>query len=549
MTQLPLSFASLLLLATGALAQVPDPRVAATPASFALEAEAPPVSLLAPPDVARLLAEDAERGPFPLRYGATQELDLDLEKAGRWDEAGNAWCWRAEVRSPGAHSLGVLLAQFGLPEGAALYAYDAARTTVLGPFTRQTEQPNGMLALAPVPGDRLVLELVLDKAARGTPLLSVDHVVHDYRDVFALARGSEDTEARGTGCLVDINCGQGAPYQDIKRSVVGLYRGGFACSGSILNNTAEDATPYMLTAEHCGSMTNAVVVFEYENATCNGGGASNSKSVSGATLLAASASFDSQLYLLNQAPPASYHPFYAGWDRSNNAQPKPGISISHPAGLPKKIAIDRQDPQDWGTQWAGIWEVGEILGGSSGSPFFNGEKRVIGPACCVSSFTCVNQTTFYGKLQRFWNNQSLAQWLDPLGTGAARIDGYGPFDPLATVTNGSGGNPEIYTSTLPELGASWTGTVDTSTLPSAVSTVLVAYEGGSSGSVFSFGELLVDLASPKLFQSTEPVSGGLSSHTATLPSDPALAGSVAHTQAVVLGGGPQATNGVVLTLN
>ena len=143
-------------------------------------------------------------------------------------------------------------------------------------------------------------------------------------------------------CLFDINCPIGAPYQDIKRAVFQVFMNGGQCSAGLLNNTAQDGTPYFLTADHCGDMTNVFAIFDYEHSGCETGSATQSHAISGATLIARSVRHDTQLYVLSSAPPSSYRPFYAGWDRRIGWQPEPAISISHPAGLPKKIAIDTE---------------------------------------------------------------------------------------------------------------------------------------------------------------------------------------------------------------
>jgi hypothetical protein len=111
-----------------------------------------------------------------------------------------------------------------------------------------------------------------------------------------------------------VNCPQGAAFQDVKRAVLFVLFNGSYCSAGLLNDTAEDGTPYFLTANHCGDMTNGVAVFGYENTGCGPGGATQANTVSGATLLAANTRWDSQLYLLSAPPPASFQPFYARWD-------------------------------------------------------------------------------------------------------------------------------------------------------------------------------------------------------------------------------------------
>ena len=65
--------------------------------------------------------------------------------------------WRLELASPGAHSLGVLFGAFDVPVGGTVFVYSPDRSVMLGAFTSATEQPNGMLAISPVAGDRVVI--------------------------------------------------------------------------------------------------------------------------------------------------------------------------------------------------------------------------------------------------------------------------------------------------------------------------------------------------------------------------------------------------------
>jgi len=512
-------------------------------ATGALPAELP-VVFLPRPDVARYQAEDAASTSLVYRYGAIVETAIGVDDAGRWDSTEEAIVWRVEIASPGAYSLGVLFDQFDLPAGGAVYLYDPARSTVLGSYTEESEQPNGQLAIQPVPGDRVVVEYVQQRPVTGSPKLRIGQVVHDYRDILDRLRGQQQRAI----CFIDVNCPEGAPYQDIKESVVEVLVGGGQCSAALLNNTDEDGIPYMLTANHCGNMTNVVAIFRYERTDCGSGSSSTNKTISGATLLAATSTYDSQLYRFNQTPPANYRPFYAGWSRGQSFV-GPTIGIHHPQGNPKKISIDQQAPSVGSEFFSVHWEDGQVHGGSSGSPLFTSSQRVIGPACCVTSFDCGAQDTLYGRFGKFWNSESLGQWLDPGGISNGVWDGIYPFTSLALKYNGSGLNPDVLAANPPVLGTQWSTQVDTSAFPAATSVVFALYAGQSSGTFVSWGELLVDLSSPKLFSVVAPVNAGLAFFNANLPNDPALAHSIVFEQAAMLGGGVQLTNGVKLVVN
>ncbi len=533
-------------LALPAGAQLATPGRPASAAS-GLDADLPLV-VLPRPDVAALRSEDAASPRGPWRYGVPLSTSIDSERAGLWEELPSGeLVWRVRILAPGALSLGVTFDRFEVPAGGRVFLYDPARRTVLGAYTEANEQPNGMLAIQPLAGDEVVIEYVHDAAATTAPELRVGEVVYDYRDVLGVLVPGGAAEMLA-GCLVDINCPSGAPYQDIKRSVIMVLMGGGLCSAGMLNNTANDAAPYFLTANHCGGMTNVVAVFDYERTGCASGSSSQSKTLSGATLIRASSVVDSQLYRLLQTPPASYEPFYAGWDR-RTTQPAPAISISHPGGKPKKLALDNDGAGASGFDWSVQWEMGTLQGGSSGSPLFNGHQRVLGPACCVLDFTCNGQIAAYGRFGSFWDG-TIAAALDPQSTNPLFIDGHDPFNPIAIPYHGAGGNPFVYTSTTPPgVGTTWNARIDAAPLPSANKGWILGYLAPDSGTSFGFGEFLVDLASPQLFISITPVVAGISQHSNPIPNFAGLIGLKAFTQGMLQGGSLlQLTNGIELRL-
>jgi len=537
------------LLASVAAAQLAQPGQPASARHPQLVTDDVPAYVLPHPDVERLMREDEERDNWPARYGAVIPAGYSSDDAGRWDDVPSGeLVWRLRLVSPGARSLGLSFDRYELPASGKLFVHGRARGTLLGAFTRATRQPNGMLAVQPVLGDELWIEYVQDADDAGVPVLRIGEVVHDYRGILDGLFFENPVELLGGGCLVDVNCPIGAQHKDIKRSVLFMLFSGSFCSAGLLNNTAGDGTPYFLTANHCGNMTNAVAVFGYENSGCGTGGATQASTISGATLLAASSRWDSQLYLLSATPPRSFQPFFAGWDRAA-AQPGPAISISHPNGLPKKIARDDDAPSNNGTRWQVIWEVGKLMPGSSGSPLFNGQERVIGPACCVSDFNC-DQWANYGRFGGFYDRFNLGQWLDPLATDPQGIDGFDPFQGQIREHDGSGPSAPIYVgSPSPKVGTTWSATIDTSSYPRATSTWIVGHRAPSPGTRTPWGELLVDPRSPRVFFSAAPSVGGRAQHSCPIPNEPALIGRVVYTQGLILGRTPLAlTNGIELRL-
>jgi len=533
-----------LLLCTPLLAQLREP---GTPASFRarLPADVPNLVLVAP-DTTKL-REASEPGPNGrLQYGVELAVGRGLEDSGRWDtvDATGELVWRLELDSPGAFSLGVLFERFDLPPGAHVFLYDPLRRNVLGAYGESTENPNGELAVQPLRGDRLVIEYVEPPGTLARPELVVGTLVHDYLDLFNRMMPSTVIEAT---CLIDINCPIGATHQDIKRAVIWMCGGGGCCSGSILNNTSEDSTPYMMTAEHCGDMSNGFFVFGYERTGCASGTSSQSNSLSGATRLAVSHLYDGQLYRLNQSIPASFQPFFAGWSLRKPTV-GPLFGISHPSGLPKKFQLDWQPPIELPARWNVEYDKGAVQPGSSGSPLFDNDERVVG-SCSTGGGGC-SIFSNYGRFDLFYSSQNLATWLDPQGWGLGGIDGFDAIAPYAKPYDVAASNPLVYTSqTEPRLGTTWTAHIDTSSRPSANATALYGYDLPADGPNLALGRILVDLASAKQFSHVAPVSAGVSTHSFSLPNNIALAGHVSYTQAFILGGGTAATNAVKIVLN
>lgn len=117
-------------------------------------------------------------------------------------------------------------------------------------------------------------------------------------------------------------CPEGDPWRDQIRSVAMIVVGGGGiCTGTLINNCAQDGTPYFLTANHClpGNLNVSTWVFRFnwDSPVCGANqNGPTTQTVSGATLLANSGNTDVALLQLNSTPPSNYNVYYSGWDRS-----------------------------------------------------------------------------------------------------------------------------------------------------------------------------------------------------------------------------------------
>lgn len=392
------------------------------PAAAVLEVNVPTLAL---PGVnrAELLAEDeaAPKGAF--RFGVTLPTDVSMDDAGVWQTLPNGTrVWRLRFESPGARSLSFLFSRWQLSEGAELFLYNDERETVRGAYTWLNNKPNGQMAILPTPGQAITIEYIEPAGVSAPGEIEISGVVHDYRDFYAL--DAEVQPSRGGSCNVDVNCSQGNNWRTQIDATVQTILGGFVCSAMMINNTANDGRQLVMSANHCGSMSNAVFRFNYQRSGCNSGGSPTNQTVQGSSQLATSTSSDFRLAVINPTIPVSYGATFGGWNRGSGAASNT-VGIHHPSGCPKKISFDNHPPTRLGSFWrVNDWDLGTTEGGSSGSPLFDQNGRFIGQLYGGFAACGNNSWDEYGALNAYWN--SVRTHLDPLNTGVVTLDAYDP---------------------------------------------------------------------------------------------------------------------------
>jgi hypothetical protein len=406
------------------------------------------------PDVEALRAEDVindELAIGPWRFGFNNETSLDINNSGTWFTAPNGdKVWLLEIESINAKTINLTFNNTEIPNGNELYVYNSDKSFILGKFESK-HLYKGQLGSELVPGSTVFVEYYVPAAnTNNLGNVEVSRVTHGYRTA-----GEYEEKAFGSSgsCNMNVNCPDGANWVNQRNSAVMLVSNGNGfCSGALINNTANDGTPYVLTANHCYSNPASWVFrFQWQSVNCNNPSSSPSfESLSGAVLRARRTPSDMCLVeitggLDNGTVPQSHTPYFSGWNRSNTP-PTSTVSIHHPSGDIKKISFD-DDPasavQAMGsTEANSSWEVSwdrntTTEGGSSGSPLFDQNKRIIGQLWGGGA-SCGNLSApdWYGRVHNSWNPsgstnaEQLEHWLDPSGSGVDFIDGYDPyFDP------------------------------------------------------------------------------------------------------------------------
>jgi lysyl endopeptidase len=457
-------------------------------------------------DVARLRAQDVERAARDLapRYAQPVRVDLTPANAGQWEDVdASTVVWRLRVESRGALSLNFGFDRYAMPAGGRMLIYPAAltRTTAtpgaVREFTSADNEAHGQLWTPVVTGEEAVIEVVLPRAAKDQLQLHLVQVGHDYVGFHRMARQLRDVEAQGTSgsCNVDVVCPEGNNHREQIRSVAVISTGGsLFCTGSLVNNTAGDGKLLFLTANHCGiASANApslVTYWNFENATCRVVGSSQNGQdgdgtlddfLTGSNFRAASSPSDFTLVELDDPAPSAFNLYLSGWDR-RSIDFASATGIHHPNVAEKRIShsytattttsYNNPSVPGNGTHIHVFWTpgIGVTEPGSSGSPLFSPEKRVIGqlhggPSSC----TATDKSDYYGRLSVSWSGGGtsgtrLSNWLDPGNTGAQFIDG------REAIGGGGGGTPP-------------TTLIATSSRNRNTLTVNLAWSDGSAASV------------------------------------------------------------------
>jgi len=223
-------------------------------------------------DTAALLAEEEKDGQLrPFRVAYNHQVNLSVYNSGRWiTMADGSRFWRIHIRSRHAYSLMVCFSAFDIPEGARVFMYDQFGRYIFGAYTSVNNNPSGWLTTTPVPGDMATVEYQVP-AGVSPGQLTIGMVAHDYKNAGVLKDGYF---GRSANCEVDINCDSGKNWQLEKRAVCRLFipkQDGYTylCTGTLINNTAQDGTPYVLSANHCISddyaANRTLFIFNYES--------------------------------------------------------------------------------------------------------------------------------------------------------------------------------------------------------------------------------------------------------------------------------------------
>ncbi len=400
---------------------------------------------------------------------------LNPSNSGTWiNHTDSSKSWLLKITIDDAIGLSLNYKKFHIPDGAEIFLYNKNKKHVIGKFTSFRNEISPITHTQILEGSTTIIEY--HEPANCNEIFdfeieSVRYYFRGFEDYLSPFK-SENNRQIAEFCQVDVACfpeNEGWDKQ-IDAVVHFEYPDGnlyYLCSGSVINNTNNDLKPYILTAWHCGNHTaNENLIgytwyWNYQKSSCQPNNNSTNPHLGTQTMINGLVVSSSGSGTLNNPPsnsnqlagsdftliemttgiPKSYGAFYAGWDITDTPA-NSGVSIHHPNGSAKKISTFSSNLESYdynggapNAHWVVTWDEtenghGVTEPGSSGSPIFNQEKRIVGQLSGGNSFcNFPNDPDFYGKFSTNWKNNGdssiaqLAPWLNPNDSNLNFIDG------------------------------------------------------------------------------------------------------------------------------
>jgi hypothetical protein len=380
----------------------------------------------------------------------------------------------ASVVTEGALYTRVHFKGMSLPAGARVFVYSIANPDeYYGPYEGLGLTDDGTFWTPPMQGDAVGIEYFTPAGTRADVPFKISEVSHIYKDAFA-------TDAAGD-CEQEVQ----TPWSFVKSSV-GLLEfttGGLEalCTGTLMNNAANDQKPYLLTANHCiSTQTEAQslrVFWDY-----NVGDFPSGFATDGANLLATGASSDFTFLFLTGTMPGGR--FFSGWDASTFSGSATSNDIHHPNGSHKRQSVgNARQPTSasecdqsgtTGLQCVAVdWTSGVTEPGSSGSALWTGNPSDPGGPKLIGNLTggpsacgTTDERDFFGRfsvtypfIQQFLDNTACNTSLSPASQSFTNAGGGGSFS-VTAACNWTAVSTASFVMITPPANGSGNGTVN-----------------------------------------------------------------------------------------
>ncbi len=292
-----------------------------------------------------------------------------------------------------------------------------------------------------VQADSLMIEAVVpDKKQNGASNIATLSIFKIYITSNATAR--DDRFGISLPCHINASCETALPWADQRngtcRIVMAHDEGLVYCSGTLMNNTLQDRTPYILTAFHCSNGLQPLYDlwrfdFQYYSKNCiTGDTIPIPLTFHGAIPVAGRQESDFSLVRLKDTIPIWHPVYYHGWNYAMDTIPQQTVMLHHPRGDVMKFSRDTHPAElvrtiiNWGEgvvtppnhHWRVNWDEGTMEKGSSGAAMLDAHHRVVGQLNGGNANCETVYRSLFGRIAMSWSqgvtaDSRLRDWLDP----------------------------------------------------------------------------------------------------------------------------------------
>ncbi len=382
-------------------------------------------------DVDALLAEDESQPDksLPYRFALAQQVDFSPDNAGKWSNLQNGdRIWVLGLDCQNALAVGLTFSHLELPRGARLYIYSEDHQDFIGPLNsaNNTTLP---LSTPPVVGSKIIIEYYEPYAYRGNGEFSLLQVSRSYRNI------REAEVMQQNGCLELLDPAQfSSDMVNVSSSVLMMIvdDGQRIATATLLNNTSNDGTPYVMTSIHAlqGNPSSWIFLFDVTGNRCAGNNVNCTNSaICGAFVLETDMELGISLLKLRGTPQNSWRAFYSGWRLVNVENSSDYICLQHALGLPQSYAaytgtLTSSELNGHETQSLETAVEGGTFQGSIGSPLFDNDMNLIGMFVGGNTDCDANGEDHFVTISSNWTK--LNEYLDPFSFQSDRLEGLYP---------------------------------------------------------------------------------------------------------------------------
>ncbi len=210
-------------------------------------------------------AYNNEKGAYQI--GQMTPVNINTNNAGTWKIlADGSKIWQLKIHGADALALALHYSCLYIPDGAELFLYNEYKNHIIGKFTSSRNFNNPITHTQMIQGETTYLEYYAPSGTIGEPIIQINQVAYVFRGVEDFVNPIiQDAKDKATplyekadNCQVDVACSpeNNGWAEQIDAAVhytfPALGGGYYVCSASLLNNTSQDCTPYILSAWHCG---------------------------------------------------------------------------------------------------------------------------------------------------------------------------------------------------------------------------------------------------------------------------------------------------------